>query len=261
MSLNPIAENYKLAAANYETGKFTRLLLPRLAARAKLIAVEPVAEMAAKLARLPGVSIIHSTVSDTRLTAGVADLVTCAQAFHWFDDEATVAEITRTLRQNGTLAFIWNLLDQRAPRGDALFQLIGSYAGSTPRPQTERWRWILSDRRFRFDREVTACNLHVVSPRALFARVFSTSYLARLPEIEQRGIGAQVDDILRAHGLQGSAGITVPYRTHLYLLCWRQCCRHPRHYFEICSSRRFVVLGPNMPMSMQTTTINSHTKR
>ncbi|MDO5661314.1 MAG: class I SAM-dependent methyltransferase [Brachybacterium sp.] len=51
----------------------------------------------------------------TGLPTGSAELVTVAQAWHWFDAEEASAEITRLLTPGGTLALVWNVLDVSIP--------------------------------------------------------------------------------------------------------------------------------------------------
>src|SRR5204863_4913380 len=83
------------------TGKFTELLLPTGAA---IVAVEPVAEMRAKVAALPGVEVHDGTGEALPLPDTSVDAVTVAQAFHWFDPAAALAEMARVLRPEGGLA-------------------------------------------------------------------------------------------------------------------------------------------------------------
>lgn len=246
MSLNDTARNYDGAAGDYEagrpdypaaliaalplgdarvivdlgagTGKFTRLMLPHLADGASIIAVEPVAGMAARLDGMQGVQIRQRAASDTGLGDGVADLVTAAQSLHWFDDAASVAEIARILRPGGRLALVWNARDDRVPWVHELSRLADRHAGDTPRHQSGHWRWILADPRFRLDAEVTADNPHRMPRAALFARVFSTSYMANLPDASKQDLRREVTDLLGRHGLGDAARITLPYVSRLYLL-------------------------------------------
>ena len=94
------------------TGIFTRLLLDQ---GLRVTAVEPNANMrhaAEKL--LSGYSRFTSIDASAELT-GLADhsidLITAAQAFHWFDNEATRTEFGRILKPGGKLALIWNKRD------------------------------------------------------------------------------------------------------------------------------------------------------
>ncbi len=58
------------------TGKLTRLLVPT---GARVIAVEPLAEMRAKLEEVvPGVVALEGTAEDLPLGSGAVDLITCA---------------------------------------------------------------------------------------------------------------------------------------------------------------------------------------
>lgn len=214
----PLAGARRVVELGAGTGKFTRLMLPHLSGIGRIVAVEPVADMAARLAGEPKVQVVNSPASDTGLATGSADLVVCAQSFHWFDDEASVAEIARLLHPGATLALIWNMRDNRVGWVGELSRLIDVHAGDTPRHQTKRWEWILRDPRFRFDRELVEAYPHAMSRDGVHARALSTSFIARLSSAEKQALRASIDAVLDAHGLQGAAGITMPYVSHLYLL-------------------------------------------
>lgn len=77
---------------------------------ANVTAVEPNADMRAKgEAFAPGVRFSDGTAEATGLPDACADLVVCAQAFHWFDGEPALREFQRLLRPGGRLALIWNV--------------------------------------------------------------------------------------------------------------------------------------------------------
>lgn len=91
------------------TGIFTELLLPRCD---RVYAVEPNAPMRAaaeeRLASHPRFTSVSGTAEATGLPDGAVDLITVAQAFHWFDVPATRQEFRRILRPGGQVALIWN---------------------------------------------------------------------------------------------------------------------------------------------------------
>ncbi len=89
------------------TGISTRALA---LAGAKAIAVEPNDEMRA-LASASGVDARPGTAYATGLVAHSVDAVACFQAFHWFANEAALAEFRRILRPGGRLAIVWNERD------------------------------------------------------------------------------------------------------------------------------------------------------
>lgn len=91
------------------TGKFTELLGGRAE---RVVAVEPSEPMLEILrSKLPGVEAHLGSAERIPMESEVADVVTVAQAFHWFDEEAACAEIARVLTPGGTLALIWNRFD------------------------------------------------------------------------------------------------------------------------------------------------------
>ncbi|MDQ0725597.1 class I SAM-dependent methyltransferase [Microbacterium sp. W4I20] len=88
------------------TGKFTRLLLRRAD---RVIAVEPSVPMLTVLrANLPSVEAVAGTAENISVEEASVDVVTVAQAFHWFDREPACAEIARVLVPGGALGLIWN---------------------------------------------------------------------------------------------------------------------------------------------------------
>lgn len=87
-----------------------QLSLPLAAAGARVTAVEPLATAAAILAatvesRPRGaaghIEVLVGAAESIPLADHCADLVTCADSFHWFDAPVAVAEIVRTLRPGG----------------------------------------------------------------------------------------------------------------------------------------------------------------
>jgi SAM-dependent methyltransferase len=91
------------------TGIFTTLLLPHAA---RVFAVEPNAPMrAAAEATLggdPRFVSVAGTAEATTLPDRSVDLVTAAQAFHWFDVPRARVELRRILRPGGAVALVWN---------------------------------------------------------------------------------------------------------------------------------------------------------
>lgn len=92
------------------TGLFTRVLLE---AGLRVHGVEPNAAMRAEaeraLAAYPGFVSETGSAEATGLATGSIDLITAAQAFHWFDPAAARSEARRVLRPSGQAALIWNL--------------------------------------------------------------------------------------------------------------------------------------------------------
>jgi ubiquinone/menaquinone biosynthesis C-methylase UbiE len=91
------------------TGLLTELFL---AAGFAVTAVEPNAEMrdacAALKPRYPKLTLIDGTAEATGLPDHSVDLITVAQAMHWFDLKKTRAEFTRILKPGGWCAVIYN---------------------------------------------------------------------------------------------------------------------------------------------------------
>ena len=108
------------------TGKLTRQLV---ATGADVVAIEPIAEMRAKLASLPSVHAMAGTAEDLPLPNHSVDAVLVAQAFHWFDALRAMSEIRRVLKPGGGLGLIWQARDASVPWVARLNEIIDA-AGS-----------------------------------------------------------------------------------------------------------------------------------
>ena len=81
------------------TGKLTRSLV---ALGHRVTAVEPLEEMLEQLRHaVPAATALRGSAEAIPLPDGSADVVTCAQAFHWFDHEVALPEMARVLRPGG----------------------------------------------------------------------------------------------------------------------------------------------------------------
>ena len=191
------------------TGKLTRALV---ALGHRVVAVEPLDEMRAELAAaLPAVHALQGSAEAIPLFDGAADVVTSAQAFHWFDHDNALPEIARILRPGGTLALVWNSRDDRDPWMARLSAIIGNET-------VEDWDVIpvLEEGGLFGHVEKARFSLEQVLDRdRLLDLVLSRSYLAKLPPPER-------DPVLDAVGqlydeTAGPDGVRLRYVT----LCYR----------------------------------------
>ncbi len=121
------------------TGIFTSLLLHE---GATVFAVEPNEEMrselAASLGDAPNLAVWKGTAEDTHLPSHTIDLVTAAQAFHWFEPESTRREWRRILRAPRWVALVWNTRDVEGDEFHRAYdRLVLDYAKRREGPGTE----------------------------------------------------------------------------------------------------------------------------
>lgn len=96
-----------------DVGSGTGILAKRLLERGyRVIGIEPNEGMRVAAERLleryPRFGSVPGRAEATTLADDSIDLITVAQAFHWFDREQAKAEFLRVLRQSGWVALIWN---------------------------------------------------------------------------------------------------------------------------------------------------------
>ena len=134
-----------------------------------------------------------------------------AQAFHWFDGDAALAEIHRVLRPGGGLALIWNKRVLEDPVNQAIEELVAPHRASTPTHRGD-WRGAferttmfgpLEERRFTYQ--------HVQDADGLADRVASISFISSLPAAEREQV------VAAARSLAAEGPVTVPYQTEVHV--------------------------------------------
>ena len=204
------------------TGIFSR----QLAERGLLVtAVEPIAAMRSEMVGVSGLVACDAVAEHTGLPDGCADAVVAATAWHWFDAPAAITEVRRLLAPGaGGLGLVSNHYDVAVP-------WVAEYAGiadrwrpsTSPSGRLGRWRdffnglpgWEpLAERAFANPWPTTAAGL--------MDRLLSSSAIARLAEAEQKAARAELDSLVRRHGLGGDTDLTLPYVT---TICWTRPLR------------------------------------
>jgi SAM-dependent methyltransferase len=114
----------------------------------------------------PNVSFVEGYGEATGLDSGTADIVTCAQSFHWMDPHAVLPEAARLLRPGGVFAaYDYDVVPVIEPRVDAAFarvidvrwdarERLGLHAGSSFWPKSQHADRIRESGLFAFVREV-----------------------------------------------------------------------------------------------------------
>jgi SAM-dependent methyltransferase len=198
------------------TGKFTPKLVDT---GATVIAVEPVAEMLAKIsAKLPTVKTLIGTSTAIPLDDASVDVVLCAQSFHWFANAQSLAEIHRVLKPGGRLALIWNMKDPGYEWIKRLDAIVNALEGDTPRYYTGAWRSAFPNPNFTPLQEQHFKHGHTGAPiDVIFNRVRSSSFITVLPADVRANVDKQLELLIRSEpALAGKDEVTVPYVTDAF---------------------------------------------
>jgi SAM-dependent methyltransferase len=186
----------------------------------RVTAVEPNKEMREKsielLAHYPGFTAVNGTAETSGLPDHSADMIICAQAFHWFDKEKTRAAFKKLLNKDGILVLIWN---ERLTTGEfqkAYDELIGRHAMD----------YVQVDHRNTSDEDIKAFyspepyRLTILSNQQIFdfeglkGRLLSSSYM---PNESNPGFDAMIKDLQQLFDLFNDQGkVIIRYKTKMY---------------------------------------------
>ncbi|MGD9690971.1 MAG: class I SAM-dependent methyltransferase [Phycisphaerales bacterium] len=211
-----------LAAADIGagTGIFARALAER---GVQVIAVEPNAEMRAAGARAgTGSAGGRITWRDgkaeaTGLASASVNLVTCAQAFHWFHVDEALTELARVLVPGGRLALVWNARDRGDDFTRGYTEAIVAIGGES-RVETHAFDPGVVAARREFGSECprleVARHEQVLDLEGLVGRALSASYVPRSGPNHER----LMDSLRRLFERHEAGGVVrMKYRTEAYL--------------------------------------------
>ena len=188
------------------TGQLTRLIRQR---GLPVTAVEPSPGMRAQLATsVPGVPVVDGSAESMPLTAGSADAVLVAQAWHWVDPARAVPEVARVLAPGGRLGLLWNVRDDRADWVRRLDEIIGNRDG---RSDLEA----VIGAPFGPARHESFAWTHRLGASTLLDLVASRSAVILLPPDERAALLREVRQLIATHPeLVGRTEFALPFVTY-----------------------------------------------
>ncbi|MEN4397905.1 class I SAM-dependent methyltransferase [Mycolicibacterium senegalense] len=187
------------------TGKLTTRLVER---GLDVIAVDPIPEMLELLSNsLPDTPALLGTAEEIPLADNSVDAVLVAQAWHWFDPERAVKEVSRVLRPGGRLGLVWNTRDERSGWVKDLGRIIG------PEHDPFNNEVTLAEPFGEIERHQVEWTSYL-TPQALIDLVASRSYCITSPEQVRTRTLEQVRELLATHpALANTSGLALPYVT------------------------------------------------
>ncbi|MGN1415589.1 MAG: class I SAM-dependent methyltransferase [Oscillospiraceae bacterium] len=199
------------------TGKFTECLAKK---PWDIIAVEPNEDMLQKLRNnVPSVKIIRAPAENTGIADHSVDLVTTAQAFHWFDAEGFKAECKRILTKRGQLAIVWNEREKcglSAERDRVCMKYCGmSCRGEVGNRETAEGCRFLREEYFHSYERYSAENIVPMDEERFLGDMLSRSY--SLSE-DDEGYPQFISELKNVFArFEKNGQVLVPYRTICYL--------------------------------------------
>lgn len=188
------------------TGIFARQLI---GAGFEVTGVEPNRPMREAAA---GVTCVDGTAEATGLPDGCADVVTGAQAFHWFDLDRALPEIARLLVPGGLAVAVWN---DRVGTGfaaayDAVLTEHSEAYRAVPRPgPTIEALW----ERLPRGEEAVFEHTQELDLASVIGRAWSSSYVVH--GVADRGaFDADLERAFREHAVEGR--VSLGYRTRAF---------------------------------------------
>jgi SAM-dependent methyltransferase len=210
LGLSPGARVLDLAAG---TGKLTRTLI---GAGFDAVAVEPQESLREMLAERVGEARVHAGFAEAiPLPDGSVDAVTVAEAFHWFDRVAALAEIRRVLRAQGGLALLSTVPDwSGASWARDVGTLIAGLRPSHPAFDGPRWQDSVREAAgWTEPREIRVTTQQPADPERVLDYVASISWIAALPGEQRTETLARIAALVAA----GEMPATLPFHVVIHL--------------------------------------------
>jgi ubiquinone/menaquinone biosynthesis C-methylase UbiE len=191
------------------TGILTRMLVAR---GLEVVGIDPNGDMLEEARSAGGgAEYRRGDAESTGLADQSVVLVTVAQAFHWFDVDAALAELQRILKPQGHAAAIWNIRGENAfmTEYDTLLRRF-----SSEYTVLEGWETTLEELKRHPQvagvRELRAEHAQRFDLEGLLGRAWSSSYVFRGVQ-DREGFDEALEALFDTHARNGV--VEFPYRT------------------------------------------------
>ena len=201
------------------TGHWSRELSPYVQ---KLYAVEPNDKMRGEaeiaFANEKNYVSLTGSAEATGLAENSVDLITAAQAFHWFDAEKARREFKRILKPGGHVALVWNVRDTEADEfqreyDNLLRTHIVDFKKTFARSASDKHIF-----RFYAPQQVeifVAANDQIFDLDSLLGRLMSSSYAPKPPSPIYDTLIQEMTALFNRHNQNGR--VRFNYQSKLYL--------------------------------------------
>ncbi|HUL80185.1 MAG TPA: methyltransferase domain-containing protein [Vicinamibacteria bacterium] len=209
VSAAEVREGDRVADVGCGTGIFTRLLAAR---GLEVVGIDPSADMLAEGRAGGGAAEYRrGEAAATGLGDASVALVTVAQAFHWFDVDAALAEFQRILEPGRRVAAVWNLRGE-SPFMTAYHELLRAF--SREYSVLQSWEESLAELRAHprvlEPLEIEAPHAQRFDFEGLHGRAWSSSYVFRGVK-DREGFDAALRALFDACARRGV--LEFPYRS------------------------------------------------
>ncbi len=211
-----ISSSSVIADIGSGTGIFTELLLN---AGCQVYAIEPNCEMRVaaekRLQKKSNFTSVSGTAENTKLTNNSIDLITVAQAFHWFDLEKTRIEFQRILKEKEYVVLVWNVrlikIDFQKEYNELLLLHCPDYVSADHRRISEE----NIKEFFGSTIEYFSCeNYQFFDFNGLKGRVLSSSYCPKEDHEEYQHLVKGLEGLFKKYEENGK--VKFDYRTEMY---------------------------------------------
>ena len=181
----------------------------------RVVAVEPGEDMRRAAAPHPNVAWVGGKAEATGLRSQVADLVLCAQSFHWFRGVEALGEFARILKDRGRLAIAWNRRSAHDPLTVGYRQATVDAGGDTTVESLSFDPAVFNQSElFSVPQRRSFPNYQRLDLDGLIGRARSASYVPK-----NGPAGGRLADLLRelqAQHADASGYVTLVYETELF---------------------------------------------
>jgi SAM-dependent methyltransferase len=149
--------------------------------------------------------LLKERLPDVRSSYAAAESLPALEAFHWFDQETSLAEFARVLRPGGRVALLWNTRDVKIPWVRKLGTLIGDQDAAIEAPES-----LVRSQQFGFVEESSFRHWQTVNRDSLCDMALSRSTIATLESTVRERKLAEVRALYDDYG-RGVDGMQFPW--------------------------------------------------